>query len=264
MDAFNNSTAVTVFYDDGNGDTGTDNTLATQFHASYTGARRRPSRSTPSASIWNIRSLKVRTTRSTSATIWTEPSPTAQMAYIFQQYGESDLSDNPDQAAAVQIALWDLSLDNHDPTSFAGHGRGRRLRQRRPQRLQRQSGHNADAAHIAGLTHQYLIAANNVTAAGAWLDATPAGTAVNRGQSLMLPSPSWDFGDRTAVTAALTATPNPSVDGQTVALRPVDRGWTARRRGYSNGFSRLRPRRSRHPTDQAGRMRCGFRGRGSP
>jgi hypothetical protein len=42
----------------------------------------------------------------------------AQMAYILANFGIGDLSTNPDQAAAVQIALWDLSLNNHTPTSF--------------------------------------------------------------------------------------------------------------------------------------------------
>jgi hypothetical protein len=42
----------------------------------------------------------------------------AQMAYILANFGVGDLSTNPDQAAAVQIALWDLSLNNHNPTSF--------------------------------------------------------------------------------------------------------------------------------------------------
>jgi hypothetical protein len=43
----------------------------------------------------------------------------ARMAYIIDNFGAMDLTNNSDQAAAVQIAVWDLSLDNHDPTFFA-------------------------------------------------------------------------------------------------------------------------------------------------
>src|SRR5262249_35761911 len=42
----------------------------------------------------------------------------ARLAYIMAKYGEVDLTANPIQAAAVQIALWDLSLSNHNPTFF--------------------------------------------------------------------------------------------------------------------------------------------------
>jgi hypothetical protein len=41
----------------------------------------------------------------------------ARMAFVIDNFGAADLSSNPDQAAAVQIALWDLSL-NHNPTFF--------------------------------------------------------------------------------------------------------------------------------------------------
>jgi hypothetical protein len=43
----------------------------------------------------------------------------ARMAFIFETYGVGDLSSNPILGAAVQIALWDLSLSNHDPQFFA-------------------------------------------------------------------------------------------------------------------------------------------------
>src|SRR5262249_22594334 len=43
----------------------------------------------------------------------------AEMAYIIDNFGSTDLSSNPLQAAAVQIALWDLSLNNNtNVTSF--------------------------------------------------------------------------------------------------------------------------------------------------
>ena len=46
----------------------------------------------------------------------------------------------------------------------------------------------AEAANIAALTNQYLQAAASATTVGGWLDASPSGTAADRGQSLLLPS----------------------------------------------------------------------------
>src|SRR5262245_32475475 len=47
---------------------------------------------------------------------------------------------------------------------------------------------NSDAAAIAALVNQYLVASEGATTQGGWLDATPAGDAVNRGQNLLLPT----------------------------------------------------------------------------
>ena len=46
----------------------------------------------------------------------------SRMAYIEQTFGRGNISTN--QAVAVQIALWDLSLNNHNPTSFTADGDG--------------------------------------------------------------------------------------------------------------------------------------------
>ena len=42
----------------------------------------------------------------------------SRIGYIFNTYGLDDLTGNPILAAAIQVALWDLSLNNDNPTSF--------------------------------------------------------------------------------------------------------------------------------------------------
>jgi hypothetical protein len=112
----------------------------------------------------------------------------AAMAYIYEHDGMQDLSNNPDQAAAVAIAMMDLVLDSQPlltPDSSGGWKSG--------------SGafdiSKIDPSIIA-LVNTYLAAAQNATTSGAWLDATPAGTDLGRGQSLILP------GEQTIVNPA--------------------------------------------------------------
>ena len=111
-----------------------------------------------------------------------------RMRYILEQFGASDLSGVPDQAAAVQIALWDLSLNNHDPTSF-GPDPGSTDSSGDPSVFSVDFGSNPDAAAIASLVDQYLVASEGATTSGSWLDAGAAGDSAQRGQSLLLPPP---------------------------------------------------------------------------
>jgi hypothetical protein len=109
-----------------------------------------------------------------------------QMEVVYETYGLGDLSSNPDQAAAVQIALWDLSLSNHSPTTFEEdspgvYGSGD------DSIFNITFGSNPDAATIAGLVNTYISSTVGATNAGDWLDASAAGTALNRGQSLLIP-----------------------------------------------------------------------------
>ena len=111
-----------------------------------------------------------------------------RMRYILEQFGASGLSGAPDQAAAVQIALWDLSLNNHDPTSF-GPDPGGTYSSGDPSVFSVDFGSNPDAAAIASLVNQYLVASEGATTSGSWLDAGAAGDSAQRGQSLLLPPP---------------------------------------------------------------------------
>jgi hypothetical protein len=109
-------------------------------------------------------------------------------------YGVQDLSGNPAQAAAVQLALWDLALNNHNPTSFtlqpdgsysAGDGSVFDVRFNFP----------LDAAAIAPLVNQYLQGSIGATVQGGWLNAAANGTGPFRGESLLLPGPWFNFGN---------------------------------------------------------------------
>jgi hypothetical protein len=45
-----------------------------------------------------------------------------EMSYLYRTYGTANLSGNPDEDAGLQLALWDLSLSVHHPTSFTQQG----------------------------------------------------------------------------------------------------------------------------------------------
>lgn len=111
-----------------------------------------------------------------------------RMRYILEHFGASDLSGAPDQAAAVQIALWDLSLNNHNPTSF-GPDLGSTYSSGDPSVFSVDFGSNPDASAIAAVVNQYLVASEGAPTSGSWLDAGAAGDSAQRGQSLLLPPP---------------------------------------------------------------------------
>jgi hypothetical protein len=112
----------------------------------------------------------------------------SRMEYIYEQYGMQDLSGNPDQAAAVQLAEWDLLLNNHDPQSFSlDPGTTSVYSSGDPNVFSVDLGSNPDAAKIAGLVDTYLKASIGAKTQGAWLDASASGDALNRGQSLLVP-----------------------------------------------------------------------------
>ena len=110
-----------------------------------------------------------------------------RMTYVLDHFGASNLSGAPDQAAAVQIALWDLSLNNHNPTFF-GPDQGGTYSSGDPNVFSVDMGSNPDASAIASLVNQFLVASEGATTSGGWLDASGAGDSLNRGQSLLIPT----------------------------------------------------------------------------
>jgi hypothetical protein len=112
----------------------------------------------------------------------------SRIAFIFDDFGRQDLFASPDQAAAVQVSLWDLSLNNHNPTSFSQAPDGT-YNSGDPNVFSVDFGSNPDASQIAALTNQYLHDSIGATTQGGWLDATGSGP--SRGQSLLsVPEPS--------------------------------------------------------------------------
>jgi hypothetical protein len=118
-DSFNNlagAQAAIVTFDNGAGGKGTVNTSLTQFEVSYTSGG-----TTVLFDTFCIDLLHAVTDGQTYAVTPRDLDAAftngARMAFVIDNFGAADLSSNPDQAAAVQIALWDLSL-NHNPTFF--------------------------------------------------------------------------------------------------------------------------------------------------
>jgi PEP-CTERM motif-containing protein len=186
INSFNNSTPATVFAN--NGVTSDSfNTILTQFNATYT-----PDSGPPATfetfcvdlfhTVTDGQDYAVNL-RSDLATAFTNGS---QMAEIYDNFGASNLTANPDQAAAVQIALWDLSLNNHTPTTFESDGSGN-YSSGDPGIFSINLSGDADAATIANQVNSYLQGAIGATTQGMWLDAAAAGDALNRGQSVLVP-----------------------------------------------------------------------------
>jgi len=175
----NNGTTATVSFNNGGGQI-TENKLLSQFNVTYSSGSGTVTMNTFTFDLFHevtpLQTYAV-TPRQDLGTAFTNG---RQMAYVFQTYGLPDLTNDPDQAAAVQLALWDLSLDNHTPTFFS-LGLDGSYSSGDPDVFKVAFGSNPDASHIAALTSQFLTAAIGTTMNGAWLDAA------GKGANLMLP-----------------------------------------------------------------------------
>jgi len=189
VNGFNNNTPAIVSFNDGSGisgHSGSVSTLLTQFNVTYSGSL--SSINTFSIDLFHTVSsgqTYAVDARSDLATAFVNGS---RISYIVQNFGLSDLTQNSVQAAAVQISLWDLSLNNHVPTFFALDAGGT-YSSGDPNVFNVSLGSNPAASQIAALTDQYLKASSGATNQGSWLDAAAAGNDANRGQSLVLPVP---------------------------------------------------------------------------
>ena len=121
---FNNSTKAIVTFDNGAGGSGTVGTFLTQFNVTYKSGAASVTFDTFCIDLLHEVTdgqVYAASPRNDLDTAFTNG---ARMAFIINNFGTADLSSNPDQAAAVQIALWDLSLNNRNPTSFGQNGNG--------------------------------------------------------------------------------------------------------------------------------------------
>jgi hypothetical protein len=187
VNGFNNSTPATVSFDDGAGHTGTINTLATQFNVTFTNGSTSAAFSTFCIDLFDFVSNGQTYTVDVRDDLATSFANGSAMAYILEHYGLEDLTSNPDQAAAVQLDLWDLSLNNHNPTSMTLNGSV--LSSGDPEIFSADLGSNSHAAMIRDLANQYLAASIGASNQASWLDASAAGNALNRGQSLLVAVP---------------------------------------------------------------------------
>jgi hypothetical protein len=189
VNGFNNNTPATVTFNDGAGHSSTDNTLLSQFNVTYTNGF-------GTASVFNTFSIDLSHTVGAGQTYAVNPRDDlaaafangGRIAYLTQTYGLQDLTNDADQAAALQIAIWDLSLNNHNPTSFDPDAGGT-YSSGDPGVFNVSLGSNPDANQIAALTNQYLQVSIGATTPGAWFDAAAAGDASGRGESLVQPTP---------------------------------------------------------------------------
>jgi len=189
LNGFNNgltsNNAVTVNYNDGAGHSGSVNTWATQFNVTYTNGSGTSTFNTFCIDLFHDVSggqTYAVNLRNDLATAFTNGS---QMAYVYEHYGVQNLSADSDQAAAVQLALWDLSLNNHIPPTFGLDGDG--TYSSGDESVFSVSLKVPDASQIACLINQYLQASVGASGQGDWLDAAAQGDYLNRGQSLLLP-----------------------------------------------------------------------------
>ena len=193
LNGFNNNTPAIVTFDDGAGHSGSDNALLAQLNVTFSGG------GTPST--FNSFSVDLFHTVSTGQTYAVTPRGDlatafvngSRIAYVFQNFGLQDLTNHAIQAAAVQVALWDLSLNNHDPTTFGMDADGT-YSSGDENVFSVSFGSNPDASQIAALTAQYLGASIGAIVTGGWLDGAAAGNDVNRGESVLQPVPGASSG----------------------------------------------------------------------
>lgn len=91
------------------------------------------------------------------------------VAYLYQKYGIATLASSV-QAAALQLAFWDLVVDGGDGLT---KGRFQYL------------GNDAYSSQATA----YLAEAQGKTGSTGWLDASANGSGANRGQSVLMPVP---------------------------------------------------------------------------
>jgi hypothetical protein len=186
VNAFNDGDQATITANDGvNSDS--FQTLLTQFNVTLT-PDSGPATSFQTFCVDLFHSISLGqnyavTVRSDLATAFANGS---RIAEIYESFGTSDLSSNPTQAAAVQLAVWDLSLSNHTPTSFVDDGGGV-YSSGDPSVFSADISADSDAAAIATLVNTYLQGSVGANISGTWLDASAAGDAFDRGQSLLIP-----------------------------------------------------------------------------
>ena len=120
LDSFNTTTQALISANDGAGDSiSAEHVFVSQFSVTYNASGAGSSTfDTFCIDLFHIVSVGQTYAVDVRFDLATAFANGAQMAYILANFGVGDLSTNPDQAAAVQIALWDLSLNNHNPTSF--------------------------------------------------------------------------------------------------------------------------------------------------
>ncbi len=206
-------TAGTVTYNDDVGDSGTESTVFSQLSDTFT-----PSSGSPITfytyciDLWHNVSVGQSVSVYVSGNESTAYVNGSRMAYIYEMYGTQNLSGNPNQGAAVQLALWDLSMNDHNPTTFGLDADG--TYSSGDESIYSVSFSNPTiAAPVAALVNQYLQASIGATMQGGWFNAAANGTGVNRGQSMPIPAPVYNFSETQPVTVGGTVYQDTNANG---------------------------------------------------
>ena len=222
VNAFNNNTIATISFD------GTsEESYLTQFTATYTAA----DGSTYSFETF-CEDLEHDVSQGQSYSVYVRNDLDSafaagnRIAYIYQTYGTQDLSSDPIQAAAVQVALWELDKDP-TATSIQQNPDGS-YSSSNESAFSVNFGSNPNTSSIVALVNQYLTASQTATTAGAWADASAQGDYQNRGQSLLIPQYQSTFGDFQDITIQGSKFNDLNADGQWEAGEPPLVGWTIR------------------------------------
>lgn len=200
INGFNNNTVATIHFLNPQGQSQSIETYLTQFNATFTG----PAGNTVPLETWCI-DLTHEVSDGQTYQVYAQGNLGSQftaagpVAYIYQNYGEQNLSSNPVQAAAVQLAIWEL-MQNPTAISFAQNADGTYSAPGAEAAFSVSLGANSSAPQIAALVNQYLASAQGATTAGAWLNAAAQGNYLTRGQSVLLPLAQTNFGDVQPIT----------------------------------------------------------------
>jgi hypothetical protein len=202
LNKLNNPTTATVKFNDGAGHSGSLRTTLSQFNVTFTNGVNAPVTFNTfcidlfdQVSVGNTYAVAV---QPNLASTYVNAGP---MEYIYENFGLPNLSNNPTQAAAVQVAEWDLSLNvpNRHSTQFIKDADGT-YSSGDESTFSVNFGNNPNAAAIATLVNQYLHISAGASNQGGWLDSS-VGPSNHRGQNLLIPETHYNYGDFTPPSA---------------------------------------------------------------
>jgi hypothetical protein len=227
VNSFSNNTPAIVTFNDGSGSSGPISTVLTQLNVTYSAGAGTPiTFSTFSIDLFHSASVGESYAVNSRNDLSAAFSNGGRIAYIFQTFGLQDLTNNSVQAAAVQIALWDLSLSNHNPTSLVMDGDGS-FSSGDPDVFSVSLGGNPNTAQIVGLANQYLSTSVGATGQAGWLDASVGGAGSDHGPSLVRPVPEPSSISMCIAAASCLSVCGLRRVGQRLHLRGGDQGESA-------------------------------------
>jgi hypothetical protein len=186
----NTSVTAKVQYNNGAGLSGSMTPYVSQFHMTYT-----PTGGSPHALLTYCVDLFHRNQIGVPYTVTPVSSLSSvfgtlngnEMAYLYSTYGTQNQTGNAINDAALQLALWDLSLANHNPTTFTQKSPGVYWSGDNAFIVSNISGTSSQVSQIVSLTNSYLQAAQAKTAGNVSLLQSGPSSNPNLQQSVLIP-----------------------------------------------------------------------------